>query len=273
MYTPRDRIILDYSYLAQGDAESGQLCPKCEGGGSREHSLSVGHSGTYLWWRCHRASCNFHGSHTFGKLEPRSPKQATLNKLTYDVVNVIPRELTLILQENLHLTANQIENAGWKWTDAYGGRVVMPIYSYDGRTLAHQLRSYSGNEPKGLINRFQEGELVCWYKQAKYPSVLVVVEDQPSAVRVAGLSGFASMALIGTSLNYERAALIKKSGIKHLVLSLDQDATAKSISLAIEYRRVLPTLKIVALEKDIKNMSTSEFTLYIEEVMEVTKRG
>src|SRR5574343_1738707 len=39
-----------------------EICPECGGGRSREKSLSIGLSEEgYLWWKCHRASCELSG--------------------------------------------------------------------------------------------------------------------------------------------------------------------------------------------------------------------
>lgn len=274
MFSPRDQVIVEFSHINQGDTLSGQMCPKCNGGGDREHSMSVGRSeGGWLWWRCHRASCNFRGGERSDGPKPRGPAaKKEVGKLTYRSVTLIGNKLWNELRERFGLTDNLMANAKWRWTPDYGGRVIMPIIGPDGQTRGENLRSYDPNAlKKAMIQRLADGELICWYKFQKYPQVLVVVEDQPSALRVAGVRGFASLALLGTNLSYERAQEIKASGIKKIVLCLDNDATAEAIRQVVEYRRLLPTIKLVALRKDVKNMTAQELEAFVDEVKEVTQ--
>lgn len=266
MTTPRDTVILDYSHLSPGDTLSGLLCPSCRGGSGREHSLSVGRKEQWLWWRCHRASCNFRGSYTHASIGPRPVKDVTLNRLSY-TTKPLPKSLCRKLCEDLHLTEGLISTAGWQWTDDYSGRVVMPIRSLDGTHTGDSLRSYNGDEPKAMINRRMPGELLSWHTTVRYPSTVVICEDQPSAVRMSGVTGVAGLALLGTELNYDRCMDIKRSKIKHLVLSLDEDATAKAVRHLVNYRSVLPSLRLVPLDEDIKSMNNEKFTLYTQEIL------
>lgn len=276
MFSPRDQVIIDFSHINQGDTYSGQVCPQCQGGHGKEKSMSVGRSEAgWLWWRCHRASCNFRGGeHLKGPKPPVKSKDSTLNKLTFQSSTLIGTEWINVLCERLHLTENLIASAEWGWTDDYQGRVVMPILDREGLTIGQTLRSYDPNvDKKALINRRREGELMCWYKFHRYPQVLVVVEDQPSALRMSGVKGMAGLALLGTHLNYERCQDIKRSGIRKVVLSLDQDATSQAVQLMVNNRRWLPELQMIALDKDVKSMTPEEFQIYVDRIQEVTKRG
>lgn len=276
MFSPRDQVIVDFSHINQGDTFSGQRCPKCQGGNGKEFSMSVGRSvDGWLWWRCHRASCNFRGSEALRDPKVRGEnKQQEKGKLTFQSASLIGTEWISTLCERLNLTDNLIANAKWGWTNDYQGRVIMPIFNQEGQIAGELLRSYDPKaDKKALINRRLDGELICWYQFQKYPQVLVIVEDQPSSLRIAGVKGLASVALLGTHLNYERCQEIRRSGITKIVLCLDQDATAQAVQLMVNNRRWLPGLQMIALDKDVKNMSTDEFSRYIDHVQEVTKRG
>lgn len=266
MSNARDAVILDYAHLCPGDTLSGQMCPSCGGGRSREHSMSVGRKDQWLWWRCHRAGCGFKGSYTHSKVGPKSVKEATLNRLTYRV-RPLAKSLSHKLCDDLHLSEGLISSAGWMWTEEYGGRVVMPIRSLDGTHVGDTLRSYNGDQPKAMINRLREGQILSWHSTVRYPSTLVMCEDQPSAVRLSGVNGVAGVALLGTELSYDKCLDIKRSKIKNLVLSLDEDATAKAVQHLVTYRHMLPTMRLVPLDEDIKNMDNEKFELYISEVI------
>src|SRR5688572_16880029 len=55
-------IIARYADLGDGTTYAGQVCPACEGGATKEGSLSVTRRGDVLLWCCHRASCGYKGS-------------------------------------------------------------------------------------------------------------------------------------------------------------------------------------------------------------------
>lgn len=263
-------VILEYSNFAPGDTVSGQLCPSCKGGSSRERSMSVGRTDDWLWWRCHRASCGYKGAHQFGALGPKqSTKQAELSKLTYNTSKLV---CVSQLAKTLNLKPESIEFARWQWTKEYDGRVVMPVFAPDGSRRGDNLRSYDTGRSKNLTNRFKDEPFMCWYKQSLYPSTCIVVEDQSSALRCSEVTGWAGVALMGTDLSYAKARELKASGVKNFVLSLDQDATAKAVTTVIQYRSMLQNLRLIALDKDIKNMNAQEFELYICQVREVINR-
>lgn len=274
MFSPRDQVILDFSQLNAGDTLSGQLCPRCKGGNGHEYSLSVGRTEDgWLWWRCHRASCNFRGSDQSNGPKPRGEGyKREVGKLDYSSTQLKPEQVN-DLCERLNLTPNLIATAKWRWTPDYEGRVIMPILAPNGSVRGEQLRSYDPTaRSKGMIQRLSEAdELMCWYVFQRYPSILVIVEDQPSALRIAGVKGMAGLALLGTSLSYERALEIKSLGIKSEVLCLDNDATSKAVATVVEYRRLLPRIKMVALQKDVKNMTQEEFDMFLQEVRSVAQ--
>lgn len=270
MSNPREQVILEYARLADGDIVSGETCPACAGGRSKEGSLSVGRKQQWLWWRCHRDSCRFRGSYTHQRVGPKAIVNKELNKLTYSRTD-LPINLSRELQRRFGLNEGLISKAQWQWTSSYGGRVVMPILSLDGELVGDNLRNYSGDEPKTLINKLREGPALCWYPSVKYPSIAVICEDQPSALRISKEIGMVGVALMGTDLSYEKATEIKSSGIKHLAISLDNDATATAVKHVVNYRHMLPGLTLVPLNKDIKNMNEKEFAIYVEQLRKLQR--
>lgn len=264
-----DEVVLEFSHLNNGDTSSGNLCPSCKGGGSGETSMSVGRHNDWLWWRCHRASCGFKGSYSHKKFrESWKRPDPSLNRLSFSREE-LPKCVLDMLCEKLHLTEGLILSAGWEWTENYGGRVIMPILSFEGAVIGHTLRSYdTSNTPKALVNRTTDAEQVCWYRISKYPSKVIIVEDQPSALRISGERGMCGLALIGTSLNHQRCREIKASRINKIALCLDKDAANVAIKHLINFRSILPSMKIIQTDKDVKDMDEQEFVVFTQNIME-----
>jgi hypothetical protein len=267
---PRDDVILSYGHLAPETTSSGQVCPKCNGGNHQERSLSVGRTGAVLWWRCHRASCAFRGSDTAkgGGATTHDERKGVVRQFAR---SAIPAALKAKLSEMYRIDGETMDRARWSYTgdyDGYGARVIFPIFSPTGLQRGEQFRSYSGHQPKAFTNGDLATNLVSWYRFRKYAKVLVIVEDIPSAVRIAETERVDSLALLGTILNFDRVAEIRDEEYTRVWLSLDRDATNQAIKMKREFDKYLPALMIKPLgDDDVKDMSPQQFDLFIEEVV------
>lgn len=120
-------------------------------------------------------------------------------------------------------------------------------------------RSYeSGVSPKALTKLYSDDEIaLAWYKMLRKSSDLILVEDQPSAIRMAPYMH--SCALLSTNLSDAKVAEIKRENYKRIILCLDKDATSQAIMYGLKYRQQLPALQIRGLPCDIKDMDKQEF--------------
>lgn len=267
----RDTLELEYRGLADGERRSGQLCPVCDGGASREKSLSVSRHRDHLRFMCFRASCNFRGrinltpsaarsSTVQGNAEPKRERRV--------IVQPLPEHLANELSERYMIEPGIFEWAKWVYTSDYmgfGPRVGMPILDPNGEQRGTSWRSYTGVIPKALIARSKQEEMICWYRGRKYGKTLVVVEDQASALRVAA-QGVDALALCGTLLTLNRIYEIKGQNYEKVFLCLDEDATGQAIKHSVAYKARLPQLNIMALNEDIKNMNEVQFEMFIQNV-------
>lgn len=270
---PRDDIIISFSDLADGMVMASQTCPFCHGGTHGERSLSVGRAGAFLWWRCHRASCGKRGKHSLsGYGDSPTTTDEKRERFREFVRREIPEKTKQELAERFHLRPETMDLARWSYTpdyDGHGPRVIFPIFNPTGRVRGEQFRSYWGDEPKSLNNVELAENAICWYKFRKYGKILVVVEDQPSALRVAQ-ANVDSLALIGTTLNLDRVLEIRDEEYARVWLSLDRDAAGMAVRHMKEFGQYLPNMRIKMLEdEDIKDMSPEQFDLYITEVLRV----
>lgn len=264
---PRDDVIISYGNIADNTTRSGQLCPSCKGGRGGERTLSVGKTGPSLWWRCHRASCGFTGRDRINGYDgPATADEKRQRYRNFKRTN-IPLKLKYDLAERFHTSPETFDQARWSYTpdyDGHGPRVIMPIFGPTGAVRGENFRSYAGYEPKSLINAELGENVICWYKFRKYSKTLVVVEDQPSALRIAE-SGYAdSLALLGTVLTLDRVLEIREGEYNTVWLALDNDATTRAIKYLQEFRSHLPNLKLKALDEDIKDMSPEHFQTFIQ---------
>lgn len=266
----RDSIILEYSHHRDGWAASGQMCPECHGGSSKEKSMRVSVNDGWLNWRCFRDSCKFKGGHRIGTARTGSDegRQAPAAAAPVKLID-IPDYLERQLHEQHLLTDHSMEWAGWRYAPTYNGRgprVCMPILSPDGVKRGYSWRSYNGESPKAIITKLKaDCPMMCWYKAAQYATTLVVVEDQPSALRLWD-QGIDALALCGTLLSADRIDEIKAQKYTSVILCLDQDATATAVKAVAWFRSRLPGMRILPLVKDIKNMTEVEMDSFLLEI-------
>lgn len=267
----RDKVLLEYGNLAEGERKSGQVCPMCNGGSARERSFSVGRLNNHLAFICFRASCSFKGrlAVTGGVRSQSVHSDSKPSTPQFVTRRPIPAELEEALAVKYSVDIGMFDWAKWCYTDAYKGagpRVGIPILDPEGEIRGINWRSYDGAKPKALIETIKpQQELMCWYRGRKHGKVLVIVEDQPSALRIAS-QGVDAVALCGTLLNLNRIYEIKAQGYKTVFLCLDEDATRQAVAHAVAYKARLPALRIMELKDDIKDMDATDFELFIQEV-------
>lgn len=264
---PRDYVILEYATIPPESTSTGQVCPKCRGGRTQERSLSVGRTGAFLWWRCHRGSCQWTGKQQLnGGMEAtthdekRGKYERKFNRTR------LPGSMMKMFEEQYHLTDETIERAGWSYTpdyDGHGARVIYPLYAPDGTVRGEQFRSYDGRKPKALIDGRLAENLISWYRWRKYGRTLIVVEDIVSAVRLAQ-AGIDSLALMGTLLNVDRAIEINQQEYNNVYLSLDNDATGTAVKAVYAMRKYVPSLRMKPLaDVDIKDMTPDQLEVFL----------
>jgi hypothetical protein len=275
MSNARQAVLLEYGGLPDGVTISSQMCPSCRGGSSGEVSMSVGRHDGLLWWRCHRASCGFRGVHG-GKSLGFAPAQHVKGRWNYEI-EPLPEDWLEWLSNRFRIL-NELVDREWQWTDGYGGRVVMPVRNERGIITGYNLRSYADpstwtaeqkqGHRKSLVHRIAEQVGQCWYQGCPYPTHILVVEDQPSALRASQITGINSIALLGTTMPDSLIETIKwRYDYKPtVVVALDQDATGVAVDNATSARRLYDNVKVLALDEDIKDMSQETFMNTMNEV-------
>lgn len=251
----QQQLLLEYSYLADGETAAGQLCPSCRGGRTGETTLSVSRDGDTLLWVCHRASCGFSGrsgsrrSMGMGGGTKVPTCRGTVGRTYVRGQAQLPTDLVALLKRKYYLNNKQLVTLGWAEELE---RVVLPVRDWQGELLGSVLRSESGVQPKAKSHT-EEDAVACYVNYSS--SDCIIVEDCYSALRASEYMN--AVALLGTNLNDSRVRNIKQQGFKNVYLALDADVYDKVIRYVQQYRSLLRMIP-VKLECDLKNHSVEE---------------
>lgn len=229
------------------------VCPACQGGKQREESLSIRSAGEgMLKISCWRASCGFYA---VSFVDPAARWQLSNFKEGRPLLHEtfpIDADLEAILVNDYGLRPPVYLQHGWKQLRA--GDLVMPVMSPVRLTRGHMTRTFDETKRVSSYKETSQPWIDWWY--SPMPSkAIVIVEDQLSACRLAGLD-YTAVALLGTNMSTEDAQEISATAQQRPVyLALDRDAFQKSLTLARRHAHILP-MRPVCLDKDIKNIHT-----------------
>lgn len=255
----RQQILLDYGILSEGEHLVGELCPACQGGSTREGSLSVTRREGSLLWHCHRASCGFSGGeHASGSArggtatavpECRGVVGCTIAR----AAEALDESTVSYLQERYHITTVDISRYGLGW-DNESDRLCIPTSDFLGNRTGVVLRALDKRQPKTKTHT--EKDALSWFvnHSATIPG-LIIVEDQFSAIRASRY--LTSVALLGTHLNDQRVAEVRACKLRPVYLALDADAWSTAVRYAVRYRSELRP-HLLRLERDLKDLSPEE---------------
>lgn len=253
----------EFSDLKEGESRSGQVCPACNGGASKEGSFSVSRSRGVLLYNCFRATCKFGGAIILSSAASRAvPGASRTPKFSHVPTAPLDEETIKLLAQKYSLTRDSMELAGIRRvvadTGYYSGRICFPIYGPDLRQRGACYRSYTGGTPKTLTSlNTSDSIAMSWYIRKRKSPILVIVEDQVSAIRLS--SFYDSVALLSTNLSPAKIKEIGEKDYKKVVLCLDNDATALAVKLTVTLRSKIKNLQMVGLAKDVKDMNQEEF--------------
>lgn len=266
-------IELEYGPLADGLSVTGRVCPKCNGGSTREGSFAVTRRGGALLFVCHRASCGFkgmaalNGDHASAgtegegsRVERTGPKRyASLGKspLPEDVKQLLNNKYGI----NLLLQAKGLLRWTTQHSPADKGRLVMPMLDHLGYPYGYVARKLDNQDGAKTLT-FGEDTEGSWYFNRSSGRKLLIVEDQLSAIKASQFVN--TVALLGTNISEQTLLAIKSGAYTGIYLALDADAFPKSIKMAVELRPRLP-LSVVRLEKDIKDTSNEDIHKLLSE--------
>jgi hypothetical protein len=251
-----DPIKLAAENLMVGDSVRG-VCPKCEGGSSKEASFVIWCSSPgSVGYKCYRDSCGNFGSLKHNHKIDWVAKPATKHhKFPYQTEQV-PIGWCKYLSEKYELSLPQILR-NFKWVSEVGG-LYTPLIDATGGVWGAQLKLLGKNPEWPWIGKvrtykFKEAARISWCN-SKEPGPLVIVEDVISAVKLSRFTP--SLALLGTSLSPQVAREISDM-YSSVIFALDPDTWEKdqptSLALGKRYAHLFLSVNHWLLTEDPKD--------------------
>ncbi len=246
----------DYLQRAIKNGTSRTTCPRCEGGRSKEVSLSVRPShmagANFIKLSCWRASCGWYAmtmtdpnaTLMTGIVKPASVYRDPIHEIT-------PFNIGELLQGRYGLRLRKIASHGWGVADDQR-TLVMPVHDPYGNVRGHVTRTFDTPKRCYTFKATAQPWLDWWCGAGGAPCVLV--EDCLSACRLSQL-GYHAVALLGTGISVPQAKEIEfvmQGGTVYL--ALDRDAFVKSLDLMRRHKHIIELLP-VCLDEDVKNMA------------------
>lgn len=156
-----------------------------------------------------------------------------------------------------------------QWTTEFSpaghGRVFMPVLDEDGVEYGYTVRKFDDQVGPKTLN-FVQNSKGSWYTGPRGTKLnhLLVVEDQLSALRASHYLN--TVALLGTNVTDGTLSVLKERKYDYVYLALDADAFPVSIRLARRLRDAGINVRVLKLEKDVKNMDEPELIEWLDEM-------
>ncbi len=244
-------------------------CPQCSGGSSNEVSFSVTRDRSGLLWNCYRASCSAQGFFPDNGVYSARAKPKTVIKTYKQAVRKLVDTDIAYFDSRFGVSES---DRHFYYTDS--DEYVFPIKDVVGLKRGYVIRQpvWKGNpesprqgvlgKPKALTFPDIDAPMQSFYAPPTdcsivFQDVLVVVEDQLSALKVAQ-SGVHSVALLGTTVNADKVAEWQKLNPSLVIVALDADATAQSFRIAAKWQAAFLNLRVQILERDLKEESNND---------------
>jgi hypothetical protein len=237
-----------------------KLCPKCQGGRSRELSLSSVEVEGLTVWKCWRAKCGYRDMQLTSDAPPRS----------LPAYRQLPQALPLNAKHleylaKYHITPEIAAAYGIQGTSY--DRLLLPIYSPRGTLRGWNVRGTQKGQSKANI--YCTGHLTAaWFRAwdtcIEPNAPVIAVEDQLSAIRFAA-AGITAVSLLGTNVSQAKIMEIDKVSHGNWLLALDADAIGKALINSTRHG-----IKVLRLSRDAKNCTPTELDSVIQRAINAT---
>lgn len=241
------------------------VCLFCGGGSEREKSFAITRNTIGLLFYCHRASCRKQGIVGSVGMAARRKNPDSVEDKKYKFTEY-KGELSEVADSTYRdylgkygITKQECIEQGIRFAKAIN-RIYFPIYDYRGFQCGENLKAISiEQKPKTLINRWTDEPLIHWPLGQKMAEVLVLVEDQISAIKTSKI--VLSASLLGTNLKEEGLSLFRKIGITKIILMMDGDKAGYKATSTLN-NMLSPFFKVytsyLPLGKDPKDLSLED---------------
>jgi hypothetical protein len=248
--TTTSDILMEASSLEAGE-RTRINCFSC-GGSGKTLTISRMDDGAIVW-NCYRASCEERGANGGGRLvrTRETPRQQTIKPFKGELLRLEDYQCEF-LEKEIGWTESHVAFARPLWAPEQE-RFAFPIYGPMGVRRGYVLRSYDPNAFTKALTYMDEAEPhMSWYRRDHGSSEVVVVEDIPSAVRVAKYCN--ALALCGTGCGPDYANEIAAHA-QNVTWALDADATSLAVKLHRKHSLLFYGSRVQPLECDVKDMT------------------
>lgn len=206
-------------------------CIFCEA--KDERSFSISRTSTGLLYHCFRASCGKKGiiGDTSRPFDNPEKRRSTYRHFSGDL-SQLP-ELPFGKYFGTHgLERDYVQAQGIRFAPR-DQRIYIPIYNSRGFQIGENLKAiHAGQKPRADMYRWGEELLIHFPLGQALEEVLVLTEDQISAIKTALI--VPSAALLGTNMNDDCLTLFRKIGIKKIIRIMDGDHAGHKATIRIE---------------------------------------
>ncbi len=238
-------------------------CVRC----GRKKKLGITKQTDGLIYQCFSASCPLKGHLYYAKT--KEAVSDILNKRT-----ITPRKFVLpehfvngfVSDDGVKLAVKYDLFEGYqqgRYRTAYDPRLNRQVFYHldaTGKIVGAMGRSLDGTPPKAHIYENSEKSLFI----VGDSKIGVMTEDLFSAIMVSNV-GYTGIGLSGTSFNIDY--LNQVESFDKIIIALDKDAGAKSFKLRKFLQMFVKDVRILLLEKDLKDMTREQVKQLIEGVL------
>jgi len=243
----------DYIQTAIDSGSIREVCPRCDGGSTRESCLSIRYSeDAVTTFKCFRSTCGWFGMTAMDNRARVETKKLKVGRVYRNPTIPLQGNYVSILRDRYQLRRASADGHGWRISE-HGEELVMPVLDRYGRERGHVTRTFETPKRCYTYKATVQPWLDWWFDDLNSAPV-VVVEDCLSACRLHGL-GYNACTLLGTSMSTEQAREIADTaGDRAVHLALDRDAFDKAMKLRDRHAHVLRIDTVACLTVDIKNI-------------------
>lgn len=230
------------------------VCPAC---GHYNKTMSLQDTPSGVRYKCFRASCGVWGN--VNDHYVRAPEQFIPKPITKLSISPLPEHYI----DKLPVIPINIPRF-----DPVTKAVLYPVLSNTGVRRGWVGRKYDwiekfyGAKSRDYIEL--DSQPFCHYPKKVEGSCLVLVEDIPSAERLA--AHVPACALCGTDVSLEFVDEWLALGITHLIVALDPDATHKAAAIKTKWAGLF-NITIINLDDDVKDLPEDNFVQLTENLI------
>jgi len=240
--------------LALGETHRGE-CPEC----GRRDTFTMTRKDDGVVYNCYSAGCDLVPSGFGGATRSLVRSTGASSKPEFlplpNKLQELSDEQVQVLQNTVGFMAEHVRISGVLYAPERR-RYAFPIYSPTWERRGYVLRSYDGGYPKSLTHREKDEHMLGWFRATTTDGLTVVVEDIPSAVRLA-YHGINAVAMCGGEIGEGPITELMEVSTS-VRWAFDDDATRKAVAHHRRWRFYFEDSRVVELARDVKDMNEDE---------------